>query len=67
LSQEGSGSRDPKKDSMLKMTNSQIFKPGKVNWKNFAAADSIDDITPRTESYRTAANPKGFGVTAKLR
>ena len=43
MSQEGSGSRDPLRDTRMKFTSSQIFKPGKVNWKNLANGSEILD------------------------
>ena len=50
LSQEGSGSRDPMRDTQMKVTSSAIFKKGKIDWKNFDvnAENSFDSIdSPR--------------------
>lgn len=62
VSQEGSGSRDPMRDTHMKMTTSNLFQKGKVNWMNFDVSASHDGgISPRGHI------PKSQSVTKKLR
>ena len=68
LSQEGSGSRDPVRDCQMRITNSMMFKKGKINWRNLATEDSFDnEHSPRIEKHSPRMQTTNSNLSTKLR